>query len=385
MIDFKRLNELVQQDIELAIDLERNKLLYHISKNIVQKQKMNNCSLYFMRTKSNIENSKRVALDFFKNIGQGLYKKAEAILKGKSDVEVREHKFDPNGTEIVKEKDGKEYHTKTPSLRLENGKFVFYLPYYETVKDIYTIVHEISHTFDYSKEDTSTHYFLGEVTSNMFETMLGKYLAEKEVIPLCEILEIEKESRISNYDEAVEVLAMLELMKAKKEKGIIEETDIRKLQDEYGVKEDAVGFVINKIIDTHKSLYLGARYMMAGLVVPKVIQDYEKNPKEFIVKLEHYFKSVKEDDYQGTLDILGIDLSIDCKEKNTGKVGIEGLIEKANEHKKRLDEEMEKTKMKKTKLDNLKSMTSGVDVGKITTVKSTIEKETINEERKINE
>ena len=208
----------------------------------------------------------------------------------------------------------------------KNGKVGIYVPCKGTVEDIYLLVHELSHTFDFIEGPSSpTRNMLGEVTPHCFEAMLSEYLLEKGIATREDVVNREKDTTISHFDDGVETFAKFELMKIKEKKGEITQDDIIQMQKKYGITNRQLGFVLGRMEGSPPEIDYRARYMTAQLIYPYFMEQYEQNPQNAIKMLKNYFKQIKLNNFKGSLETLGIEPSVDSIQK---------LIEIAN---KRID------------------------------------------------
>ena len=218
--------------------------------------------------------------------------------------------------------DGMPIHTKTPCVMSRNGKSAIYVPCKGTIEDIYLLVHELSHTFDFIENDNSTRNLMGEITPHCFEAMLSQYLLENGIATRDDIVNREKASSISHYDDGAETFAKLELMRIKEKQGEIKQEDIVQMQKKYGITNGQLGYVLGRLAQSEPNVDYKARYMIAQLVYPHYIEQYKQNPQKAIQTLKEYFEQIKSNNMIGSLETLGIEPSINC---------IPGLIQECND------------------------------------------------------
>ena len=261
---------------------------------------------------SSEEQTKDVALQFFKGLDQELYERVKNILEGKSDFAFNMYKLKEDEDFSKTKDDGMPIHTKTPCVMSKNGKSAIYVPCKGTIEDIYLLVHELSHTFDFIENDNPTRNLMGEITPHCFEAMLSQYLLENGIATREDVANREKESSISHYDDGVETFAKLELMRIKEQQGEIKQEDIVQMQKKYGITNGQLGFVLGRLAQSEPNADYKARYMIAQLVYPHYMEQYKQNPQKAIQTLKDYFEQIKSNNMTGSLKTLGIEPSIDC-------------------------------------------------------------------------
>lgn len=268
------------------------------------------------------EQTKDVALNFFKGLDQELYESVKNILDGKSDFDFNMYQLKENDDFSKTKDDGMPVHTKIPCVMTKNGKSAIYVPCKGTIEDIYLLVHELSHTFDFVKNDNPTRNLMGEITPHCFEAMLSHYLLENGIASKDDVVNREKGSSISHYDDGAETFAKLELMNIKEQKGEIKQEDIIQMQNKYRLTNGQIGYVLGRMVQSEPNVDYRARYMIAQLVYPHYMEQYKQNPQRAIQTLKDYFKQIKSNNMAGSLETLGIVPSIDC---------ISGLIQECND------------------------------------------------------
>lgn len=257
------------------------------------------------------EQTKDVALQFFKGLDQELYERVKDILDGKSDFEFNIYQLNEDEDFLKTKDDGMPVHTKTACVMSKNGKSVIYVPCKGTIEDIYLLVHELSHTFDFIENDNPTRNLMGEVTPHCFEAMLSQYLLENGIASRNDVVNREKGSSISHYDDGAETFAKLELMRIKEQQREIKQEDIIQMQKKYGITNGQLGFVLGRLVQSEPNVDYKARYMIAQLVYPHYVEQYQQNPQKAIQSLKEYFEQIKGNNLKGSLESLGIEPSIE--------------------------------------------------------------------------
>lgn len=267
------------------------------------------------------DQTKEIALQFFKDLDQELYEKVKNIVEGNSEIDFNMYKLDKTEDFSRTKSDGMPVHTKTPCVISKDGKSAVYVPCKGTVEDVYLLVHELSHTFDLIQNDNPTRNMLGEVTPYCFEAMLSQYLVKNGIATKEEVTSREKGNIVSHYDDGVETFAKLELMGIKEQQGKIKQEDITVMQKRYGITNRQLGYVLGRLAQSEPNVDYKARYMIAQLIYPHYMEQYEQNPQNTIKTMKEYFEQIKTNNFEGSLGTLGISPSIDS---------VQGLIETAN-------------------------------------------------------
>ena len=310
-----RLNHFIQQNINNCRKGTDYELLHKISEMMVRNIKITNRNVKPITTPSTKENTQNIALEFFKSIDAKLYEQAKNIVEGNSDIAFKMYKFDKNADFSLTNEAGLPLYTKLPCVFSRNDRSTLYMPYRGTVEDISLLVHELSHTFDLVPNDNSTRNLLGEITPYCFSAMLSQYLVENNIASKEDMINGERGQIVSHYDDAAETFTKLELMKIKQQKGNIEQGDISALQKKYGLTNHQCGYVLDRVAHSEPEVDYKARYMIAQLVYPHYMEQYNENPKLAIETLKEYFEMIKANNFTGSLDKLGIPLNIESVSK----------------------------------------------------------------------
>ena len=315
------LNGFIHENLKNRRNSTDYNLLHTISGMMTRGLNVKDRNISEITTPSTEYQTKEIALQFFKDLDQELYEKVKNIVEGNSEIDFNMYKFDKTEDFSRTKSDGMPVHTKTPCVISKDGKSAVYVPCKGTVEDIYLLVHELSHTFDLIQNDNPTRNMLGEVTPYCFEAMLSQYLVENGVATKEEVTNREKGNIISHYDDGVETFAKLELMGIKEQQGEIKQKDIIVMQKRYGITNRKLNYVLGRLAQSEPNVDYKARYMIAQLIYPHYMEQYEKNLHTALQALEKYFEMIKTNNFEGSLETLGISPSIDS---------IQRLIETAN-------------------------------------------------------
>lgn len=305
--DLPKLNEIIHKNLVNRKNGTDYHLLYEISRAMISNLKLPDRNINKIATPSAIAQTKSIALQFFKDLDSELYEKAKNIVDGSSEFDFNMYMLDGVNDFSSCKASGMPAHTKIPCVMTKNGKSAIYVPCKGTVEDIYLLVHEISHTFDFGEKDNSTRNLLGEVTSYCFEAMLSRFLTENGILNREDVTNREKGDIINCYDDVVETFAKLELMRIKEQKGNIRQTDISEIRKAYSLSDKSLQYILNRLEDSKTNVDYKARYMVALLVYPYYMEQYEKDSKQAVKSMKAYFDKVKAGNFIQSLESLGIE------------------------------------------------------------------------------
>lgn len=181
---------------------------------------------YPLQTKLNQEQVIELTQKFFKTIDKNLSSKVNDILSGKTKnsngkfIDLQNYPYHQNLKYYQTKYDtnSKGYGTRsTQSLAtwFPNNDVMIYVPLRGNLSDLYSMVHELTHSFDTDKGNTATRKVVGEVLPQCMERMLDEFLLnlsleEKQKYGIdTEVLENDIKKRkittfISRYDNIVE-------------------------------------------------------------------------------------------------------------------------------------------------------------------------------------
>ena len=267
-----------------------------------------------IKQKMEIDRAKKIVLDFFKSVDEQWYEKAKAIIEGKSEFEFHIYYKDEISPRLMdtKRQDGLPLYSSFGCLHSnKNGKGI-YVPCERSIRDVFILAHEISHSFDYREIDPPARNLLGEVTSYTFEAMLQQYLLEQNLISREDATNMEKANIISHYDDAVETYAKLMLMRIKESRGPgsrITEEDLAQIQQKYHISDGTFDYILGRMMGklAVPEVDYRARYMIAQLVYPYIMEQYYNNPQETVVRMKHFFEATGQNDLERALLSLGIE------------------------------------------------------------------------------
>lgn len=303
--------EALNNFIDLNLRNRRNStnyhLLYDVSKMMTFNLKLGDRHIKEPDKPYSLEETRKIVLDFYNDLDSELYEKVNDIVSGNSKFEFRMYYLKDVDDFSEVDENGFPKFSKGPCVKSLDDKSVLYIPCKGDIDDAYLLAHELSHTFDITDRYNPTRNVMGEVTPYSFEAMFGNYLIKRGIISEKEAAEREKREIISHYDDGVETFAKLELMEIKERQREIKQEDISKIQEKYKINSGQLDFILGRMMRGEDNVDYRARYMMAQLIYPHYMEEYERNPKEAVKKFKEYFSRIKDNDFEGSLRALGID------------------------------------------------------------------------------
>ena len=151
----------LERDIDNSLNIKNIDSFY-------RKKLKNEKSIYNMPLDSKLSEMQTIELakQFFSSLGTKLSNKATQVIESKSS------KF-----KFVLEKYGKSLDKEGNPKEAEVSNFSeVYCPMRGDLRDLYSIVHEVTHTFDLKNGDTETRKIFGEIAPQCIERMLDEYL-----------------------------------------------------------------------------------------------------------------------------------------------------------------------------------------------------------------
>lgn len=270
---------------------------YFLTLEILKNIKQNTVKKAEFTSKISINESKKIALDFFENLDEELYSKAEKIINGKN-YKVGYHEFNKKNSN---EKAGLFYD--------EFGKATIKVPVVENISDVSTIVRGVSYIFDIPNEVSISRRIFADVNSYCFERMLYDFLDENN---LCNQNDVDKLNynltrKIIEYSKIYKI--QYELVKQKLNNGNFEINYIKKIEEIFNMSLDEICSKLN--FEDYNMEYIG-RCPIAGVVSYQFLQDYRYFPDQSIEKLKNYHNAMKNQcDLKKLEKILDVSLSKD--------------------------------------------------------------------------
>lgn len=280
----------------------------------------------------------KVALDFFKSIDSELYKKAiDTILQQTDNIKMRIYNL--HEIKDFKERDerGIPEYTRGGNVHSRDGYAIVHIPTKTqldkkeekildadegTLKDLYVMVHEISHLFDVDLElekpdkenltgkqefkDRITQELIGEATAISFEGLLSEYLLENGIYSKEAIQEINNLNINSFLQDARLVYAKLLLAREKTKNGEIKLEFVEKLMRDNGFSTQYIRRMAYNIIHDPRDMLYEKRYAIGGLIAPTIVKKYRE---EGAGTLKKYLEEAKKENFEGAMTALGIELN----------------------------------------------------------------------------
>lgn len=165
-----------------------------------------------------------------------------------------------------------------------------------TLEDLYSIVHEISHTFDLGETEKCRRErnLFAEVPPYCFERMFGDYLVHNNIISESVMDKIIQTRYECSVRHARAVCTKINLVRLKEKDGRIDRENIKNMLEENDIRNPFyVQSMLRDVLTANPSIDFQARYGIAELTAHQYMKLYEKDKKEAIVRLEKYCEELK--------------------------------------------------------------------------------------------
>ncbi len=239
-----------------------------------------------------------LAQNFFQTLDASLAYKANSILSGNSrdnneqfvDLQIYPFKENLKYYQTKYDTNSKGYGNRRIQAMTEmpnenSNDMVIYVPFKGDLRDLYSLVHEVAHSFDSKNGDNSTRKILGEVAPQVLERMLEEFLLNmspddknKYGIDTKKLEEDIRNRRIttfiSRYDN---IKSFNELQTSSKSKG-------------------------NRVLDS--------RYMLAMMYQVQFMKISPENRKN---KLTSFIEKIEKDEFEEANKVIGLEI----KKENT--------------------------------------------------------------------
>jgi len=327
-INYGQLNQKVDEDIEEIKYLRERDFLYEINKQYLYGVRP---VKYRKTPKIEREISKeeviKLVLDFYKQFDTAIYSKVKGIINSQDDISISIYEKD------YKKKFPNEEHCKNTMLLTEskvimlpkgechifdNAKHSIHVNLNGDVEDVYKLAHELSHSFDLKEESelaskNKTRNITTEVTPFVIENSLDKYLIDKGVITQKEALHRNAAIANDTRNNALENFVRFELAKLKIQNDYIDENILKQYLQNSNIRinEQNLQKLLNIIIRNKNSINYSTRYVTSNLLGAYMCE----NEKVDVEKFKEFLNKVKQDDFEGTFETIGIDIREDGIEK----------------------------------------------------------------------
>jgi len=284
-----------------------------------------------------------IALDYFKSIDIGIYKKIRDIIFSRNP-KIRINIYKRSEIDNYKERDFefstyKKYEESPLNHHMLNRDFI-YMPIQcgwrynkrlskslkkdeGTLQDLYTLVHELSHTLDMYLETIYDEYqhrriskiknennLFTESTAIGFENGLTEFLLKKGIINDKIFVE---ENIINRGNDTINkcyiTYARLVLSRKKEENGVVTRNDIDEIIKKIGFNSEEKKRLVKKLMDREKNcddFLVDAGYAFSGVISPVIKKLIEQGKIENIKK---YLEASRIGDFKQALESIGIELS----------------------------------------------------------------------------
>ena len=270
----------------------------------------------------------RIALDFFKSIDIDFYKRAQSIING----EDKNISFNFLGT--VGNNDNSYETRKNNEANVEHidGFKKIKIHFLGNINDVYNIVHEISHIFDFPEKINLSRAILADVNSECFERMLDCYFEKKENVDdlLKQDLDLVRINSLEKtYYLALEYIVKYSFLDYKYFNGRMNLKDIKQVLARFSFSPNLVLLYLrNNCQDINYPL----RYILGGLASEEYLQQYLQNPSESINRLKTYMELIKKNKGREALKELGINMNVKAYKEEIEKINNKINNAKPKEH-----------------------------------------------------
>lgn len=297
-VDYKAIGKLAQKILEMPPEKIKPTINFNYTYNISK------------------EDVIKIVLDFFKSIDIDFYNKALTIINGDdNNVLINYYKVEKG------DKNSYEYNKKNEArVNYDGDKKTITLPLFGNIKDVYNMVHELSHMFDMPDKINISRIMLADVNSECFERMLDCYFEEKEGIDeeLKKDLQlIRKNSLCKTYFTSLEYIVKYSFFNYKNYKGVMELDNIKQVMTMFRLAPPSV---VNYLRSNAQDMSYSARYILGGLASEEYLQMYRENPNESVEKLKRYMNLIKENKGLDALGTLGINFDTKAFEDENQRI-----------------------------------------------------------------
>ncbi len=304
-----------------------------------------------------------VALDFFQSIDNVFYRKAiDVILNQTEKIKMKIYNFHLTKKSEERDEHGVQIYSDGASVQTENGHSTVFVPLQKKLKkdhaekllnkedgsldDLYVVVHEIAHLFDleedvnssitaedivkgepHKRPKTVTGDLLKEGTSIAFEFLLSDYLLDKGGYPQSVIVDNDIRNIHNAVDKARILSIEFELAKIKRAKGKITNDDIDEIRKRQNISVRYTRKLAKVINNNRSGPIFRNRYVMGALIASTIVNMYEEDKVSGTERIKEYINASKRGDFQGALDVLGIEYS---------EQGINKLVDNLNKRKRKM-------------------------------------------------
>ncbi len=286
----------------------------------------------------------RIVLDYYRTLDSEMYEQAKSIIMGQNDIPIAIYNrkdITRKRGQVEKELSGYDKFLQGSQIQWDEGyRMVYrnkervipigkiYVQRRENDYDIYSLAHEISHTFDRDKRDLSkTSVLLAEITPACIEEMLSRYLEKKKIMTPDGILRRRTERAKSIYIDSITTYTRMQLIKLYQKNGRLEKDDIKRIEQENNMSDNQMKWVLSYLLDEKSSIYYISKYIIADLIsTPYFGKMYDEDSGKAIKMLKDFFKEMKYGSPESSLEALGI----------SSKKDIDGLIKQKAEYNREL-------------------------------------------------
>ena len=279
------------------------KLIYRISKQILEKFDIQSFDVDQPTIAVSKENTINLALQFFKSIDKKFYNQAKSIIENKN-------KTTTINFQVISGLSNN-YNSRKQSegivTKKKNKQFIN-IPLTTTIEDVYKIVHEISHTFDMPAKLNTSRIMFADVLSESFEKMLDTYLLNNNEINE-DVLKLKKQSFDKTYFLTLDYFIKYEFFDYKNKHRKLTKENVEEIIEKLAKKLNLSKPIILEYLNDHsQDISYSSRYVVGGVISEQYATQYNSSPVESIKKLKQYIKLIKKDKGFKALEKLGVQI-----------------------------------------------------------------------------
>lgn len=318
-LNFKRsieLNNAINQDMQSMRPDTNYDFILEISRFVVKKNV--GYSYKEVEMDMSFDKVKAIALDFFKDIDNMFFNQAYEIIHGKSNIIFHPYRLTKDVIKSIENGDMNEYgiplYSETPIFQGNTNYSVLHLPLTGKLRDLYALVHEISHSFEHTLFDTTTINILGEITPEIFENLLNEFLlknANKYGLNINSLKSDITNMTLNKVDYGLNDCALmcylkLKLIDLKKKRIIITPNKLKRTLKEDGIEigDDELDEYVDMIIDEGNTIDYMSRYMIKELISPTLLEEVKKHKST----IKSWINAIKFNQLDECMNFMGIEM-----------------------------------------------------------------------------
>lgn len=333
-INLSELNECIEKNRRNMIRTTNYDFLEKLSRLILRKIKFEKNANITLGMLFSREEAISIVLKFFESLGnKQWYEQAKSIILGQNkDISISMFREKDISDFSEKNRDGLykySYGSEVEQSQYNHNKAIVRVSLNEeflgneycvpsdkfTIKDIYSIAHEISHTFDLGENEDAVgkRQLFSEINSYCFEKMLTEYLINQNIISKKTREIIEQRGIKNNFRHARTVCAKVNLIKFKEKEESLTKENIKQILEKEGIKDPIyVQSMLKDVLISVPYIDYDARYPIAMFASHEYMKMYKKDKKQAIENLTKYCEAIKKGDTSvEVLKLVGCPVNIE--------------------------------------------------------------------------